>query len=239
MKTKTLVQSTLYLIVMFACLGAGANSGFAQNRVRILGLSVEGNSTTDAGLIRAHSGLTVGKEITGDDIQTAVKQLWKLNLFGDVQIIEDETVADGVYVTIKVSEYPRLERLDIKGNRKLKGEDLNALLFLTQGQVVRPFDLVRLEMRLKRKYTEMGYLLAEIDIQHYTSDQTSRQVVEVNIREGKKVKVRRVNFEGNTEFSDKKLRGKIKTRKKTFFRSGEYKIEKIEEDKQRLIAFHQ
>lgn len=239
MKTKTLVQLTLNLIVIFALFGADAGVGYAQNRVRILGLSVEGNSTTDAGLIRAHSGLTVGKEITGDDIQTAVKQLWKLNLFSDVEIIEDETVADGVYVTIKVAEYPRLERLEVKGNRKLKGEDLDALLFLTQGQVVRPFDLVRLETRLKRKYTEMGYLLADINIQQYTSEQTSRQVVEVNIKEGKKVKVRRVNFEGNTTFSDKKLRGKVKTRRKTFFRSGEYKREKIEEDKQRLTAFYQ
>jgi outer membrane protein insertion porin family len=233
------LRFSLCLAILLISLGACTDLAIAQQRVRILGLSVEGNTTTDAGLIRAHSGLTVGKDITGDDIQTAVKQLWKLNLFSDVQIVEDEVVADGVYVMIKVAEYPRLERLEIKGNRKLKGEDLTALLQLTEGQVVRPFDLVRLENRLRSKYTEMGYLLAEIEMQQFTSEETSRQVVEVNIREGKKVKVRRVEFIGNSAFSDNKLRGRIKTRKKSFFRSGEYKLEKIEEDKDRLITYYQ
>jgi outer membrane protein insertion porin family len=85
----------------------------------------------------------------------------------------------------------------------------------------------------------MGYILAEVDIQDYTSEASARQVIEVTIQEGKKVKVRQVVFEGNEAFPDKKLRKKVKTRRKALFRSGEYKREKIEEDKQLLAAFYQ
>lgn len=215
------------------------SSSAGQEKLRILGISIVGNQTTDAGLIRAHSGLNVGQEVTGDDIQSAIQRLWKLNLFSDVQVVEEREAANGVYIAIKVEEYPRLERLDVKGNRKLKGEDLEKLLVLTKGQVVQPADLVRLENRLKSKYTEMGYLLAEIETKTYRSEETGRLIVEVNIREGKKVKIRSIAFEGNHAFSDKTLRKRLKgTKRKTILRSGEYKPEKVEEDKTNITEFY-
>ena len=211
----------------------------AQEKLRILGISISGNESTDAGLIRAHSGLTVGQEVSGDDIQTAIQQLWKLNLFSDIQILEEREVADGVYVLIKVVEYPRLERLDVKGNKKLKGEDLENLLILSKGQVVQPGDLVRLKNRLQNKYNEMGYLLAEIETKSYRSEETGKLIVEVEIREGKKVKIRRIEFEGNQAFSDKKLRKQLQeTKRKTLFRGGEYKREGVESDKGNVVTFY-
>lgn len=225
--------------VLFAIVLCMAGAVHAQDRLRVLGISIEGNETTDVGLIRAHSGMAVGKDISGDDIQSAIRQLWKLNLFSDVRIIEERSAADGVYLRIDVKEYRRLDRVDVKGNRKLKGEDLTKLLTLSNGQVVRPADITRLREALADKYEEMGYLLAEIQIEQDTLESNGRLRVDVDIREGDRVKVRRVEFEGNTAFTDKKLRKKIRTTKKTFFRSGEYKREKIEEDKQGLAAFYQ
>ena len=225
----------LALLALWAC----AEPVSAQSKVRVLGLSIVGNTTTDAGLIRAHSGLAVGQEVSGDDIQTAIQQLWKLNLFSDIEIIEEREVADGVYMGIRVQEYPRLERIEVKGNRKLKGDDLNGLLLLTKGQVIQPRDLVQLRNRLKKKYDEMGYLVAEIDVKTYSSTETGRQIVEVQIREGKKVRVRRVEFAGNQAFKSRTLRGKLKnTKQKAFLRSGEFKPDKLDEDRQSLTDFY-
>lgn len=220
-------------------LALSASSGSAQEKIRILGISISGNSTTDAGLIRAHSGLTVGQEATGDDIQTAIQQLWKLNLFSDVQIVEEREAPDGVYLLIKVEEFPRLEKLDVKGNKKLKGDDLKNLLVLTPGQVVQPGDIVRLKNRLQAKYTEMGYLLAEIETKTYLDEKTGKEIVEVNIHEGKKVKIKDIQFEGNKVFTDRQLRKKLKeTKRKTFLRGGEYKRDKVEEDKTNITDFY-
>jgi outer membrane protein insertion porin family len=225
----------LALLALWAC----AEPVSAQSKVRVLGLSIVGNTTTDAGLIRAHSGLAVGQEVSGDDIQTAIQQLWKLNLFSDIEIIEEREVADGVYMGIRVQEYPRLERIEVKGNRKLKGDDLNGLLLLTKGQVIQPRDLVQLRNRLKKKYDEMGYLVAEVDVKTYSSTETGRQIVEVQVREGKKVRVRRVEFAGNHAFKSRTLRGKLKnTKQKAFLRSGEFKPDKLDEDRQSLTDFY-
>ena len=226
------------LILIVALLVVVCTSS-AQDKIRILGISITGNQSTDAGLIRAHSGLTVGQEVSGDDVQMAIQQLWKLNLFSDVQILEEREVADGVFVLIKVEEFPRLERLDVKGNKKLKGEDLDALLQLTKGQVIQPSDIVRLENRLKNKYAEMGYLLAEIETKEYRSEETGKLIVEVNVVEGKKVKIRTIEFEGNQAFTDKQLRKQLKeTKRKTFFRGGEYKRDNVETDKVNLVEFY-
>ncbi|MCC6476008.1 outer membrane protein assembly factor BamA [bacterium] len=211
----------------------------AQDRVRILGISIEGNSTTDAGLIRAHSGLAIGQEISGDDVQSAIRQLWKLNLFADVRIVEEQTVADGVYVRINVVEFPRLESVDVKGNRKLRGEDLDKEVVLTPGQILRAADVTRLKKRLSDKYAEMGYLMAEVVAFSDTLPGGDRVRLFVTVREGAKVKVRKIQFEGNEKLSDKKLRKSIRTTKKSLFRSGEYKREKIEEDKLALVALYQ
>ncbi|MBK6766858.1 MAG: outer membrane protein assembly factor BamA [bacterium] len=225
-----------WLVIMMFVLAVSAQ---AQDRLRVLGIAIEGNEGTDAGLIRAHSGISVGQDISGDDVQAAIRQLWKLNLFSDVQIIEERSTAEGVYLRIQVQEYRRLDRITVRGNRKLKGDDLNSLLKLTSGQVVRPADVTRLRSSMIKKYEEMGFLLADIQVEQDTLESNGRVKVDVEVREGSKVKVRHVDFDGNQSFADKKLRKKVRTTRKTLFRSGEYKREKIEEDKLALVAFYQ
>lgn len=65
-----------------------------QNSSTILGLSVEGNKSAEASTIIANSGLKIGDEVTipGDKTINAIKQLWALNIFSDVQIVEERRV---------------------------------------------------------------------------------------------------------------------------------------------------
>jgi outer membrane protein insertion porin family len=239
---KSLSPSRLFLavlLVLMVAVSVMAQSPASQNRVRILGITVVGNQATDAGLIRAHSGLSVGQEVTGDDIQTAIQQLWKLNLFSDVQVLEDRETASGVFVVLRVQEYPRLERLEVKGNKKLKGDDFDKLVGLTKGQVIQARDLVQVKNRLQKKYAEMGYLLADIQVTTFGSAENGRQIVDLQIKEGKKVKIKKIEFQGNAAFSTSSLRGKMKeTKQKSLFRKGEFKRDKLDEDEKNLIEFY-
>ncbi|HDI51271.1 MAG TPA: hypothetical protein ENF45_01450, partial [Bacteroidetes bacterium] len=66
-------------IFMAILLGIGLllNTSYAQRKsVKILGLTIEGNKTTDAKIIKLTSGLAEGQEVTGDMIQEAIKRLW-------------------------------------------------------------------------------------------------------------------------------------------------------------------
>jgi outer membrane protein insertion porin family len=103
-----------------------SGSVFAQRQAsfKILGISVEGNKTADANFIKLSSGLSIGEQVSGEDVQAAIKQLWGLNMFQDIQILLDRQVGDGVYLTIKVAESPRLNKIEIEGNKKLKKKDV-------------------------------------------------------------------------------------------------------------------
>ena len=59
---------------------------FSQQNIAINTIVVEGNDSYESSNIRAYSGLKAGMNITGEDIQEAIKNLWALRLFDDIQI---------------------------------------------------------------------------------------------------------------------------------------------------------
>ena len=136
---------------------------------KILGISVEGNRTADPATIILNSGLKVGDElqIPGDKTLNAIRQLWALNIFKDVQIIVDKKVGDGAFLVIKVEEYPRIERVVIKGNDVIGTDDIEEKVTFLRGAIIKPQDITRLKQRVLDLYAEDGYLNARIDATLY------------------------------------------------------------------------
>lgn len=226
------------IILMLLLLSA---TGQAQKRsIKILGVSVEGNKTVDASMIRLSSGLNPGMEVTGDGIQEAIKQLWRLSLFSDVEILIDRELADGVYLAIRVEEYPRLEKVEIEGNKKLKKDEIDNILNFYPGQVVSPTMLARAKSKLFDKYKEKGHLLAKIRANQYVSrDDSNRVLVRFVFEEGKKVQIEKIRFHGNTIFSEGKLRKQFKKIKEDrWWRGADFDKDKYQEDTGKLLEFY-
>jgi len=142
----------------------------SQKSYKILGISVEGNKSADAATIIANSGLRVGDEIQipGDQTLNAIRQLWSLNIFSDVQIIKEQEITDGVFLLIKVVEYPRLERVIIEGNDEFDVEDIEEKVTFLRGTVLSPQEISKLEHRIKALYAEEGFLNAKISSELFT-----------------------------------------------------------------------
>ena len=111
------------LIFLFRCSSILAQQTQPQAKVyKILGISVEGNKSADASTIIANSGLKVGDEIQvpGDQTMNAIKQLWSLNIFSTFRISKlIKRIDDGIFLLIKVDEYPRFEKIVLKVMMKL------------------------------------------------------------------------------------------------------------------------
>ena len=135
-----------------------------QKSYKILGISVEGNKSADAATIIANSGLKVGAEIQvpGDQTLNAIKQLWALNIFSDIQILIEREINEGAFLLIKVKEYPRLERVVIEGNDEIDTDDIEKKITFLRGTVLSPQSIVKLKIRIKDLYAEEGYLNAKI-----------------------------------------------------------------------------
>lgn len=172
----------------------------------IKSIKVEGNVKADAELIVIATGLVEEQSFNMDDIQKAIENLWNMKVFKDIQFY-GEPEDDGVAIIIRVSEYPRLESLEITGYDKLDEKDIRGQIGLFTNQTVSPQHISRAAERIRRIYAAKGYLNAKADIQTYTSSADSNKVlVKIKIDEGDKVQIKAITFHDNVAFSDNILR---------------------------------
>lgn len=141
-----------------------------KNQYKILGISVEGNKSADATTIIANSGLKVGDEIDVPSDQTinAIRQLWSLNIFSDVQLLIDKQIDRGIFLLIKVKEYPRVEKVVIEGSDEVSEKDIEGKINFVRGQILKPQDIMNAKTKILGLYEEEGLLNATVEPLKYT-----------------------------------------------------------------------
>jgi len=181
-------QYSFFLTIIFLI----SISLFAQAQkesYKILGISVVGNKSADATTVIANTGLRINDElvIPSDQLNNAIKRLWNLGIFEDVQILIDKKIDTGVFLLIKVSEYPRLEKFVFEGYDELSEDKLNKLVTIVRGQTLKPQEISRIITKIKKAYEEEGYLNAQVTPERYQFFQadTSDDVVTVTWRNEK------------------------------------------------------
>ena len=107
------------LLILFAFL-------FSQDDdIHIIDIRVEGNQRLSAQDIQRNARLYKGMSIQGPEIQQAIKRLWNLKRFGNIQILVDDETDNGIYLRIVVEENPSLGEVEYVGNKKKSKRSLN------------------------------------------------------------------------------------------------------------------
>ena len=214
----------------------------SQEIYKIIGISVEGNTVADPGAIIANTGLKVGDEIVfpGDKIGQAIRRLWALKIFKDIQIRIDRKVGDGVFLLVVVEELPRYERTEIEGNDGLDSDDIEKKVSLVRGQVLPPNEFLKIRRDVEKLYQDEGFLLATVKVTTEPVDTASARVVLIiDVDEGKEVQVAGIMFEGNEAFDDGDLRGEMSDTKEKrwwkFWSSAKFDRKEYLEDKKLIV----
>lgn len=225
--------------------GGSAQQKAPQEVYKILGVSVEGNSLADPAAVIANSGLRVGDEIAvpGEQVGQAIRRLWGLRLFDDIQISIDRKAGNGVYLLITVKELPRFERTEITGRDEVSESDIEKKINLVRGQVFAPQQAVRIRKEIKKLYEKEGFLLAEITVDAIPVDTSKNRVVlKITIDEGEEVHVDHITFEGNKAFTGGDLRGAMDDISEKhwwkFWSSANFDSKKYEDDKKKIVEFY-
>ncbi|MFQ6002284.1 MAG: outer membrane protein assembly factor BamA, partial [Candidatus Zixiibacteriota bacterium] len=200
-------------------------------------IEVEGNRSVDKSLIINMSGLKPGSDLEPTAIQDAIKRLYAMRLFSDIQI-EGKEAEGEIELSIKVREYPRVSSIQISGNKKVKTDNIKEKLNITLGKIVSPLDVKADVDSIKSIYREKGYLAAQVESEVLQSDKEGEVILKFKIKEGKKVRIKKIFIEGNQVFSDKKIKKQMKNKEDSFWRSGEFDPQKFEEDKERIVEFY-
>jgi len=232
-------KSNIFFILVLSIFSISSTVWAQKKSMQVLGLSVTGQKAADANIIKINSGLAAGKEITSEDVQNAIKNLWNLNLFSDIEILVDRELADGAYLSINVKEYPRLNKIELEGNKKIKKDDLEKELDFYRGQVISPRNILKAVKRIKKLYHDKGYLLADVEPIISDAEIEDRVILRLKINEGNKVQVKKIRFFGNEHFSDGKLRKQMKeTKEDRWWRGADFDQEKYEEDLSKVLEFY-
>jgi len=154
----------------------------APKTYKILGVSVEGNTSADARTIVANSGLKIGEEIQipGDQTIGAIKQLWSLNIFSNVEVLIEKELTDGAFLLIKVEEFPRIEKAVVEGNDEISTSKLEEKINFIRGQILKTYEVQKVKLKLMKLYEEDGYFNAQITpkfFQFFQADTSDDKII--------------------------------------------------------------
>lgn len=210
---------------------------------RIADVQIQGTQHLDTEVLLTISRLNIGQriEVPSEATAAVITRLMEQNLFEDVQLYATRIEDEDIYLEIRVTEMPRLSSIDIQGLKKGQTEDVQKRLQTGTGKIVNE-NLIQTTIQTIRSYLrEKSYLYPEIKVNTVKdSSEENHEALKVEVDRKKRFKVRKVNFKGNEEFSEKKLTKYLKgVRPKRWFRifgPGKYTDEKYEEAKEKLIA---
>ena len=209
-----------------------------QAQQEIVEVEVQGELRRVAeSLILSTIRLEPGVELSMENVQTAMHDLWNLNVFEDLEVWGQET-PDGIKLVIKVEEAPALEGTRFKGQKEVKDKELKEKIGLVDGQVITATTVARGRQQILELYKEKGYLHAVVTGKRFDAEEEGKVFLQYDIEEGDKVKIERIQILNNEAFTDGKLKKNMDTKEKRWWRKGEFKAETYEEDKQKILAFY-
>ena len=153
-----------------------------------------------------------GNEISSGQINNSLKSLYATGLFKDVQIIRD-----GVNIIIEVVENPILNRVFFEGNKRLKTEDLKSEVQLSSGSTYTKSKLSNDVQRIIQIYRFSGRFGAVVEPKIVELNDNRINLV-FEIDEGPVTKIEKIDFIGNSIFSDQRLRREIASRSRSILR---------------------
>ncbi|WP_247743389.1 outer membrane protein assembly factor BamA [Shimia sp. R10_1] len=218
-----------------AAMVAMPSVGHAQN-YNFGSIRVDGNQRIESSAITNYAGLQTGQPVTGGQLNAAYQRVLESGLFETVEL-----VPSGNTLTIKVTEYPTINRISFEGNQRLKDDALEGLVESEPRRVLNPTVAERDAARITQAYAESGRLAARVTPRIIRrSDNRADLVFEVF--EGGIVEIERIGFVGNQNFGDSRLRRVLNTKQagllRAFFQQDTFVNDRIEFDKQVLRDFY-
>ncbi len=220
LQLKTFLKYTLSILFLVSGYFAQAQDLSYEDgkKYTIAEIKVVGNTSFSEQTIITFSKLRKGDEILipGEEISAAIKKLWNTNLFSDIEVYLAKVEDDGAYLEIRLSDLPELNELKINGVKKSKKEALIKENKLQEGVKVTENLITTTKNYIQNKNKKAGFLNTKVSINTIPvedSIQKARVNMVLNVDRGEKVKVKNINFDGNTILSDKKLRKAMKNTK--------------------------
>jgi len=165
-------------------------------------IKVEGLQRIAEGTVYNYLPVSLGDRMTHQKVEESLRALYATGFFRDVELRRD-----GNTLVIAVRERPSIESFEIKGNKDIKTEDLQKSLKNVGLATGKTFDRSVLEdvkQYLTDQYFSRGKYAVRVDTK--VEDVPGNKVkISIDIKEGKRAKIRQINFVGDTKYPPKEI----------------------------------
>ena len=218
----------------FAETGQAATVAAAAPAVaeKITAVRVKGNRRIENAAILQSARVKAGDLLELDKVEADLRAIYKLGHFQDVQA-QTEQAPGGVVLEYIVVEKPVVREIKIEGAKEITPDKVRAAVEIKPNSIFSAKELQKSILKVKKLYADEGYYLAEV-----VGDTSKRSETELNViirvKEGKKVLIKTITFDGNRGFKDKKLKKAMETSEQWIFSwltgAGTYKEEVLKND---------
>ncbi len=181
------------------------------------------------------------------------KRLWGTNFLDNLSIeVEDYQFSNGVVgklVTYNMEERQRVKIVDFTGSKKIETSKIDEALKNNNAQIrldtfIDPALIRKIEGIIREMLKDKGFQSAEVthEIKEVAGGPKLVHIT-FNMSEGPKVKIKRVEFVGNSAIADRTLRRRMKENRAQWFLSfmtgrGTYQETKFEEDAEKVTEYY-
>lgn len=203
---------------------------------RVAGIDIRGNRRIEADTIRSYMVIQPGDAFDADRLDRSLKALFATGLFRDVELRPE-----GGRIIVTVVENPLINRVLFEGNRRISRDVLGREVQLRERSVYSQAAVATETQRIIELYARRGRFGARVEPRIIEREQGRVDVV-FEIQESDAAYIARINFVGNTAFSDSRLREIIASREARFYRpfsaTDTYDPERLTFDREMLRRFY-
>jgi len=209
-------------------------------RERVASVKVVGNDRIEVDAISQNIKTQPGDIFLAKSLSEDLKAVYAMGYFEDIRI-ESEDGPNGKVIIFNVQEKPTVRHIKFKGNIHFEDKELKENLSIRTGAILNVFQIQKNIGRIEDLYKDKNYhnIVVTYDVEKQENNQGD---LTFEIKEGKKVRIKTIDFDGNSVYDDKKLKKLIKSSEKGFFSwltgSGELDREALQQDVARLTAFY-
>jgi outer membrane protein insertion porin family len=185
----------------------------------------------------------IGKKLDDTLFWELQGRLYALEYFEEITptALPADSAGSEVVLRFAVKERPIISRIDFHGNKGMRTSELRGLVTLKVDDVYTETKANIDEQAIVTKYVEKGYPDVKVSFKAAPSRDGAVDLV-FTIREGERITISRIYFEGNTVFSSRTLAGQLSLSAKGalggLFHDGAFQESKLVSDKEAVAAYY-
>jgi outer membrane protein insertion porin family len=192
-----------------------------------------GAQTISPERVKALLSTQEGSNYSDDNVSADIQNLYKTGYIDNVDFVKTN-VAGGVSVVVKIDGRGGVGNIFFEGNTVFSQDKLQKELELESGKAIDDQKLAVAQREITDMYSKKGYTDVAVGYEVTKVAENGMSDVIFRINEGGRGLIDRIDFTGNTVFSRRELRSKLKSKQDSFWRlwgkAGKLDMNVVQED---------